>query len=847
MTACTCSTRDRAEALRGAAGSNGIDYLEVIDGPTVPDADRQRFLEVHLLNGPSGALASIGVRNVLIEGGTRVRGIRVLSLVWSGSTLTVEVDRPGDFSVYRLRIARPDGTPLSDIDERLAHVDFSFKIECPAEFDCDRHRGCAVPDADDDGLPEIDYLARDYQGFRRLMLDRLSVLSPDWTERSPADVGVAIVEALAYSADRLGYQLDAVGMEATLPSARRRASARRHARMVDYRTHDGSNARTWVQVDVDSAADGTILEAGAPLLTTVPQAPDVLAPGSAELREAQSAGPTVFETMHAVTLHPECTQLGLYRWGEPECTLEAGATAVTLRDHPPLAPGDVIVFVEQCGPESGDPGDADPEHRHPVRLTAVNPTTDPQSAHVAEATTGGAITEIEWDAEDALPFALCSGRRTGDDEITREVTVARGNIVLADHGSTVTVTPGQGDAPLVPYTVPAADPRLALARRSGDDCAAAAARQRPARYALTLPYPDLTMTGTIGRALPGEDPRVWAPFDPGASAAAALRWERRHVLPAVRLREESGGAEWTPARDLLATDRFLREFVVEVEADGVATVRFGDGEYGRRPGAGTVLAVTMRRGGGPSGNIGRESIAHVVTATSGVLGATNLLPARGGTSAEALERTKQDAPAAFLHPQRAVTADDYATMAERHPEVQRAVATDRFTGSWRTVFLSVDRRGGGPVDADVESDLRAFLERFRMAGHDLEIDGPQFVALEIDLRVCVLPDFYRADVRQALLTRLGHGLREDGGRAFFHPDEFTFGLPVTLSSLLAAAQDVEGVHFVEAITFRRRGDRRGDAIAAGELTMGRLEIARLDNDPSFPERGTLECTMEGGR
>lgn len=844
MTACSCSTRDRAEALRGAAGSNGIDYLEVIDGPTVADADRQRFLEVHLLNAPMGALTSIGVRNVLIEGGTRVRGIRVVSLAWSGSTLTVEVDHPGDFSVYRLRISRPDGSPLSDIDERLAYVDFSFKIECPAEFDCEHHRGCPQPDADDD-VPEIDYLARDYQGFRRLMLDRLSVLSPDWTERSPADLGVAIVEALAYSADRLTYELDAVGMEATLPSARRRASVRRHARMVDYRTHDGSNARTWVQVDVDAAADGTILEAGAPLLTTVPQAPAVMAPGSAELREAQSASPTVFETMHAVTLHPDCDQLQLYRWGEPECTLEVGATAVTLRDHPSLAPGDVIVFVEQCGPDSGDPGDADPEYRHAVRLTAVSPTTDPQSAHVAEATAGGAITEIEWDAEDALPFALCSGRRTGDDGVTREVTVARGNIVLADHGSTVPVTPGEGEAPFAPYTVPDADPRLALAWRAGDACADTA--QRPARYALTLPYLDLTMAGTIGRALPGEDPRVWARFDPAASAAAALRWERRHVLPSVGLRELSGSAEWTPARDLLATDRFLREFVVEVEADGVATVRFGDGEYGRRPRAGTVFEVRMRRGGGPSGNIGRESIAHVVTATSGVLGATNLVPARGGTSAEPLERTKQDAPAAFFDPQRAVTADDYATMAERHPEVQRAVATDRFTGSWRTVFLSVDRRGGGAVDAGFESDLRSFLERYRMAGHDLEIDGPQFVALEIELRVCVLPDYYRADVRQALLTRLGRGLREDGGRAFFHPDEFTFGMPLTLSSLLAAVHAVEGVHFVEPIAFRRRGDRRVDAVAAGELTMGRLEIARLDNDPSFPERGTLECTTEGGR
>jgi hypothetical protein len=30
------------------------------------------------------------------------------------------------------------------------------------------------------------------------------------------------------------------------------------------------------------------------------------------------------------------------------------------------------------------------------------------------------------------------------------------------------------------------------------------------------------------------------------------------------------------------------------------------------------------------------------------------------------------------------------------------------------------------------------------------------------------------------------------------------------------------------------------------LPMGRLEIARLDDDPSFPERGVLDLTFGGG-
>jgi len=62
---------------------------------------------------------------------------------------------------------------------------------------------------------------------------------------------------------------------------------------------------------------------------------------------------------------------------------------------------------------------------------------------------------------------------------------------------------------------------------------------------------------------------------------------------------------------------------------------------------------------------------------------------------------------------------------------------DRFR---HTLFLTVDRIGGRAVDADFEARLRLHMERYRMAGHDLEIDGQRSVPLEIELFVCVLPE-----------------------------------------------------------------------------------------------------------
>ena len=81
----------------------------------------------------------------------------------------------------------------------------------------------------------------------------------------------------------------------------------------------------------------------------------------------------------------------------------------------------------------------------------------------------------------------------------------------------------------------------------------------------------------------------------------------------------------------------------------------------------------------------------------------------------------------------------------------------------------------------------------------------------------------------------------------FHPDNFTFGQPVYLSRLYAAAQAVPGVDSVLITTFQRQGAAGQKALDEGKLSLGRLEIARLDNDPNFPERGVFRLQLGGGK
>jgi len=811
---------------------NGIDFLEVSDDPADPVELRQRVLHVHFLKPlAAGALTAANFR---IEGGDRVRGIKVASITEAPggdtSVIDVEVNRAGDFSTYTLRLfdgSDPEVQP-ADFDPLLSAVDFSFKVACPTDFDCEEKQSCADEPRP---APELNYLAKDYASFRQLMFDRMSVLAPEWQERHAADMGVALVELLAYVGDYLSYQQDAVATEAYLGTARRRVSVRRHARLVDYHMHDGAASRVWAQLRVE--ADGVLLEQGTQILTRVYGLPDRIVPASSNYEKALNARPVVFETAHDATLYQSHNEILFHTWGEERCCLPEGATRATLRNEGErlgnLKVGDVLIFVEARNPQNGVPEEADAARRHAVRLTEIKPATDPLVNEDEAGSQPLRVLNVRWDVADALPFPLCLWEVTaeGDEGGARPASVALGNVVLAGHGMTVIGEPLG--------TVPPPNAELDKIRAEASDfCKEPRRRPTPPRFRPRLSERNLT------RAVA---------YDASRPASEALNIKAAEAMPEITLRAtlQSETSTWRPQRDLIGSAADKREFVVETETDGTSFIRFGDDRFGSRPAEGTSFLADYRVGNGARGNVGAETLAHVVTVEPAVVGVSNPLAARGGTEAETLERVRQDAPVAFRTQERAVTPQDYAEVAERHAGVQRAAATVRWTGSWRTIFLTIDRRDGLDVDAEFELEMRRHLERFRMAGHDLEIDGPRYVPLEVEMVVCVKPTYFRGHVRAALLELFSRRTLPGGRLGLFHPDNYTFGQTVFLSPLYAAAQSIEGVDSVTIKRFARQGVEGAEGIEAGKLELGRLEIARLDNDPNFPDRGVFRPVMKGGR
>ncbi|WP_194825065.1 putative baseplate assembly protein [Nocardia sp. XZ_19_231] len=818
-----CGTRHRrAELFAARDRLNGLDYVEALDDGT--------SLCVHFFGDVPEEL---GVGNIRILGGRRIRNLEVVAVEAQSANsgevddcLHLRLDREGDFSTYLLCLVdeeEPEKPPVG-FDPRYVCAEVRFRIDCPDGTDCVPVADCPPPAHEP---IEIDYLAKDYASFRRLMLDRLAVTIPDWSERHEADLGVTLVELFAYAADHLSYHQDAVATEAYLGTARRRRSVRRHARLVDYRLGEGTNARAWVTVRTDT----DIHKVDPKDLLFVTALADLPVDGHVLTEDEVLAHPAstyrAFEAVTAartVSFHADHSEISIYTWGDEECRLPEGTTRATLLDDDGngcrvlhLVCGDLLVFEEVKGAVTAHPADADPAHRHAVRLTRVYATTDPLL--------DVQVLEVEWDIADALPFCLTvSVRRPAPScEFIQGISVARGNVILVDHGRTV-------GAPL--GTVPAG--------ATVGECACEGSLvdlvERPAPYEPTLPGSPLTWAEPVDRARP---------------AVSVLRRDPGLAEPAVSLAIGTPVECWTPLPDLLSSDGEARNFVVEVDDEGAAHLRFGDGELGARPPARASVHATYRVGNGTAGNVGRDAIVALAVRGqrwSGVrLWPRNPIAATGGADPEPIAEAKMFAPYAFrAQLRRAVTAEDYARIAQRHGGL-RAAGELVWTGSWYAARVGLDPDHTDEVDDALCTAVTEFLHPYRRVGHDLEVVAATKIPLDVEVTVCVRAHYSRGDVRRALLAVLGSGSLPDGRLGMFHPDSLTFGTDVRVSAIVAAAQAVEGVASVSVTRLRRWNEPDDGAVDSGVLRIGDMEVARISNDRNLAELGRLELVLGGGR
>src|SRR5215467_4231265 len=67
--------------------------------------------------------------------------------------------------------------------------------------------------------PNIDYTSRDYQSMITDMINMIPTYLPEWTDRSPGDFGIVLMEEFAYMGDILNFYIDRIANEAFIATA----------------------------------------------------------------------------------------------------------------------------------------------------------------------------------------------------------------------------------------------------------------------------------------------------------------------------------------------------------------------------------------------------------------------------------------------------------------------------------------------------------------------------------------------------------------------------------------------------------------------------------------------------
>jgi hypothetical protein len=830
---------DRRNALHTNAGVLGIDYLFV-------DPATQTDLDVHFLAPPTAAqqakLTADRVSIVATAGDAPPVPVGTVSFPTAGgeTVMRVHAAAPGGFGSYTLSIVNPDTGPQV-IDPRLASVAFSFKAACPSDVDCDRPEpgAAALPDMD---FP-VDYEARDFWSMRTALLDFAAQRYPRWADRLEADAGVMLVEVMSALADDMAYYQDRVGREAYLETATQRRSLRRHARLVDYRVHDGVGAQTWI--NVTAKAKGSL-----PAGTAVHGLRDGIRVGfliGHGLDEMLSAPPKGY------AIDPARNDTGLvpYQWDVHDVSLPAGTTSLY------LAGGQAV--VDALKPFDDTPPGADLPGRWVLLRTQPSDPAVPSRAQLVRVIRASVVhdpltnrdtTLAEWSADQALTAEL--------DLATLHV---HGNVLPAVAGEhmarTFVIGPGGNTQPS-----PAALLAAELPPGRTDDPADPPEPADPA-WAIERTGPDgspallfsLYRTDTDGlvRRRSSVDPDDLSRATPELrlveripDGAGGYRDGRRWVAKRSLL---DAPASQALDRDFLLDDGFWRrvtgfqrpgyEFVhLDYAANAGTTVRFGDGTFGLIPAHGTRFRVNYLVGNGRIANVPAGAVRYASPGVAALVAAVeNPFPVDSGVDPETPAEIRELAPEAFRALTfRAVRPEDYAEAAQRLPWVQRAGCSFRWTGSWLTAFVTPDPRSSVEVTTAERAELAGQLDRFRQAGRETCTLDPRYADLDLRIAFCVAAAAYAAEVK----VRVGNALD-----AFFAPDNFTFGTPLDRSRLEAAVQGVGGVRAVEAVSFRRRG-----SFDWQELPMayrpGRNEVIRVENDPLHPDRGSYQLLPEGG-
>lgn len=157
--------------------------------------------------------------------------------------------------------------------------------------------------------------------------------------------------------------------------------------------------------------------------------------------------------------------------------------------------------------------------------------------------------------------------------------------------------------------------------------------------------------------------------------------------------------QWTEIESLLDAGPNDRVYTVQLDDSGIPLVQFGDGVHGARLPTGQENVVASYRWGlGTAGNLAPGKLALMQTRPLGIRSVVNPLSASGGTSPEALNDARSNAPVSTHTLGRLVSSLDFSAFAISFAGIAKATASTLRGHRGARLFVTVAGDNAAPVE-----------------------------------------------------------------------------------------------------------------------------------------------------
>ncbi len=707
----------------------------------------------------------------------------------------------GDYSTYQLSVN------YNNIDPHLSfsRIDFKFRPSC-FNMDC-RPEWESITQIDKE--PIIDYLAKDYDSFKHTMIASMMQRVPNWMPTSEADQDMVILELLSAVADQLSDYQDRVMNEAFLLTAKKRVSLAGHARLMNYFINQGNQAHTYLALNVNQEfeLDGLfkVWAGGA----ARDQSSIVFSGPPSILFNNKDGNQNNNNNPH---FYPELNNIKLYTWSDSVAGLQAGARSADLI----LKKGDGVTDLTQAEADTfknninqgltpylliqaGHPSQPQSQNQESDRLKDKRQLLSLIQAQVIfDPATAKNVLRIWW--KDDLDFNICTN-----------IDLFHGNIMQVYYGEK---TPTIGDAEIDPNLMPVTFKEKETNPKLGEN----EFYYERTHWGTICKIPDLLLY--METPLGGEIPAITTLSDVTVVTIGDNNTNN------IKVQER-----WRESPDLIHRTSLDKNYMVETDEDGTSNVRFGNGVNGMNlPDGATVICSYMKGPlSGIAGNIGADTLRNYDeqdSIGSKIDGCWNPFDVTSGREMEAVSQIIRRVPEAYKsHQRRAITLQDYVDRVEEVSGVSKASAEYQWTGSWRTVRVSIDPQGGVELDDKLRKEIASHLNATKLLGEDFEIRKAHYVPLEIEVICCVDQDHWVEDLKYIVEQEFSTGYTPDGRPSFFNPDMWTFGQSIHRSQVIGRVESITGIDHVVGLIMKKWGRVQSTEnfikIEANEIVTGR--------------------------